>query len=504
MLPDSTETLHSFLSVTGWDLPEWMASIRMPRKPFEHQREDIKFFCEHDRFGLFSQPGVGKTLPMQAFGVLLVTYGNGVIYIMPPILINQFKASFESNYPKIGDFVRIEALVGNPKERDALLENWGNFDYPDIVLMSYKMFVKYWEHFKERGFSMLFVDEATVVKTHTSQIHKAVKSFVEPTNGLGLVTGTPIESNVEDCFGLIKLIRPEAYGSKANFDYLHVIKDSYFNPTNHTTISKVVGYKNHDLLHRQLYAQGRRVLKSEVSDLPPRLFSEYLVALSPSHRALYDKMVEERMLEIRDELIDLTTAQSLYQAMQRVLLSPESFGEEIKDNTILDMLDAILESLDGRKVIVFAWFNKSVETIVKRYPHLSPVVINGQVTGKARDLAKQTFIEDANCGLMVMNPKSGGVGVDLLQHVCSDMVFAEPCALPGVFDQALGRLHRTGQRAETINVYLITAVKTVAVRLRNKLILRDKQQEDVVRDRRTVLQDLVGAYGLKGSFDDID
>jgi hypothetical protein len=88
-------------------------------------------------------------------------------------------------------------------------------------------------------------------------------------------------------------------------------------------MAKTIHYRDLDRLHDNLYAQARRVLKRQISDLPPRLFTEYLVKLSPKHLALYNQIVEERMLEIDEELIDMTTAQALYQATQQILLNPE-------------------------------------------------------------------------------------------------------------------------------------------------------------------------------------
>ncbi len=42
-------------------------------------------------------------------------------------------------------------------------------------------------------------------------------------------------------------------------------------------MAKTINYKELDRLHENLYAQARRVLKKDVSDLPPRIFTEYLV-----------------------------------------------------------------------------------------------------------------------------------------------------------------------------------------------------------------------------------
>ena len=279
-------------------------------------------------------------------------------------------------------------------------------------------------------------------------------------------------------------------------EYVHCVKENM--PPHLSHMAKTINYKELDKLHENLYAQSRRVLKKDVSDLPPRIFTEYLVDLSPKHIALYNQAVEDRMFEIEDELIDMTTAQALYQATQKILLNPEKFGSEIKDNTLFETLDSIIDSLEGRKIIVYAWFNASVETICERYKHLNPAKINGTVTGNLREANKQKFIQDDTCKMIVSNPKSGGVGIDLLQTVCSHVVYAEVCSQVGTFYQSIDRIHRRGQQDTSVNVYILVARNTVAVKLRNNLIEKDAWNESVTRDKRTILSELMGSEGIRG------
>jgi hypothetical protein len=84
------------------------------------------------------------------------------------------------------------------------------------------------------------------------------------------------------------------------------------------------------------------------------------------------------------------------------------------------------------------------------------------------------------------------VGVDQLQTVCSHVAFAEPIGVPGLFEQAIARVHRTGQQQQTINIYLFTAMKTVAVKLRNDLVKKEHTANMAVRDAKTLLFDLLG------------
>lgn len=480
----------------------WQETIEMSRTPFSHQIIDLKFMGHHLRSGILNEPGVGKTLPIQGYALWLVgRTGNKVVCVMPPILIPQFNQTLRSNYPGVDNHINIEMLNGSPAQRDKQWQTWVDGKFPEILLMSYIMFVKYYEDLLEKGYNCVIVDEATAVKNPTSKIHKAVRLFSGDDNGVVLVTGTPVETNIEDAYGLIKILTPNIYTSYKNFEWKHCIRYAIFVPSKGREVYQTQGYKALDELHDNLFKAARRVLKADVSDLPPRLISEYLVDLSPKHKKLYNQIVNDRLLEIGEELIDMTTAQALYQAMQQTLLNPKKYGADIPENTLFEALDEIVSELEGRKIMVYAWFNESVDTICERYQHLNPAKLNGSVTGEAREKEKQKFITDETCKMVVANPKSGGVGIDGFQHVCSHVVYAEVCPFVGTFQQSVDRLHRTGQKEDSVNVYILVAKDTVAVKLRNDLVKKDALQESAVRDKRAILSDLQGVGGLQGRLD---
>jgi SNF2 family DNA or RNA helicase len=352
---------------------------------------------------------------------------------------------------------------------------------------------------KGLGYTFLVCDEAHKLKNPTSQIHQAVCAYVQPelgegSEGLVMATGSPIETNVEDAYGLIKLIDPTRYGSVRAFESLHCVMMP------NSPYRKVVGYQNLDHLYRVLYAKGRRVTKQQAfPEMPARVVTEVEVTLSPAHRELYKKLVRERVLELADGLIDATQQQSLYNFSQRILVCPNQFTDKpIKDNAVLAAMDDILDSMGNRKVIVFAWYQESVATIATHLKKRNPVIINGTVTSNQREAAKQAFINDPNCTALVANPKSGGVGLDGFQQVCSYAIFADICPHPGAFDQAVSRIDRSGQ-TETINIYLLVPTGTVAVKLRNDLCRKESNANEVVQDKKALISELLGEQGLQGS-----
>ena len=141
--------------------------------------------------------------------------------------------------------------------------------------------------------------------------------------------------------------------------------------------------------------------------------------------------------------------------------------------------------------MLFSWYKQSIDKLKIHLKKYNPAIINGSVTAKAREKAKESFIIDPKCKVMIANPLSGGVGIDGWQKVCSYIIFVEVCPFPGAFEQAVGRLERSGQ-TETVNVYLLVPSGTISVKLRNDLIRKEGDANQAVRDKKTLLAEMLG------------
>lgn len=349
----------------------------------------------------------------------------------------------------------------------------------------------------QRGYTDVKVDEANCVSSHANDIHQAVKRFAGPvaeSNGVTLATGTPINNSPQDAYGLFALLNPRRYGSKRAFDRHHVVSENF------AGFNQVVGYQNLDFLYQGLYSIGRRITKRQVLDMPPKVITEVPVELKDDHFKLYRILCNERVLELKDgEVLDATQAIAFYHAAQQMLLTPWDYGE-VRDNALLEALDQIVKGLDGRKVVIYCWYRRSVQTLMNRFKSLNPVALYGDISPQEKENNKSRFIEDPTCKVFILQIKAGGVGVDGLQTVCSDAVYAEIPTVPGVWGQSMDRLYRIGQQS-TVNVYLLVPLRTIAVKLRNNLISKEDTANQVVRDKKRLLADLLGEEGLRGTLD---
>lgn len=490
-------TLERYLQEAGiGDIPEWASKVIVNINddpeliPFHHQVTGLSQAAYWERFGLYDDTGTGKSLISQGYVAYQSGLGNKVVGIMPPILLAQYNETIRGNLKGIDDYLDIQVFNQTPKKRADLMGKWRATDtWPDLLLMSYQMFLKHWREL-QFDYPVLIADEAQALKNPGSKIHAAVYTYIggrslDETNFLPM-TGTPIHNGLKDAYGLIRLITPDRYSSWDNFAMLHCV----FNPN--VKYEQIMAYKNHEHLYHGLYLQARRVLKSEVLDMPEKLVSKVPVWLDAKHKKLYDTLARERVLEMGDEIIDAIHQSSLRMKLMQLVSTPEDFSEDKVKNQWLSAVDEVVDTVgpNTNKIIIFGHFNKTLEKLFHHYKEFNPAIIYGGSLCKDSTKEKLKFQTDDTCRMLIAQPKSAGAGLDF-QRVCSNVLFAEPTGVPGDVQQCSDRVYRAGQD-ETVNIYFLEVIDTSYSRILEQMLHKEGEANIVYRDNKELLRDLIG------------
>ncbi len=486
------------------DRLEWATTIPVVlpdgNDPFPHQIKNINRALCFDRYGIFDEPGTGKTFSMQAVAMYYAGFGNKVVVVMPPALLIQFRESFHDTFPGFDAHFSLHILNQGPKERDRLFRSWESSGYPDFMLMSYELFSKLDSNggiaylLKQAGYSYLICDEAQNLKNPSSNRHKVVAWFLGDKRGrkgsdagLLLATGTPTHNSLLDAYGLIKLITPGKYNSKRAFERVHCIYTMQSNG-----FHKLIGFRNKDALHRALYAQASRVTKDKVFSMIPPTLITVPVELHPGHKALYKKLLTERILEIGDKVISAVTAQSLRQKALRIVTTPHNFTDKPVRNAVLDAVSTLIDGIDienREKVVMFCNYQDTVEFFARKFEHLGAVTLYGGTGNNQKSI--NAFLKDDKCRILVAHPRSGGVGLNL-QSVCRYVIFVEPVSVPGDFRQAMERVYRPGQK-RPVTVWIVKAVGTTSPYMIRNMLRKEGESAEVNLDRSELLKQLTGS-----------
>ncbi len=445
--------------------------ITVALNPHDYQLEDLDKLLKWQRCSNYSEVGTGKSLVSYLYIMSKLYEGKKVLVIQPPPLLIQYARNFNviQNHP-----FSIEIIEKDRGKRHSHMDVWDETGvFPDVLMMGYQLFVKYFKYLNSTGkYQVLVADEAHALSNAATKTFQAFYMSVYSRNmNLLTMTATPVVTELRSAYGHIKLKTPEAYTNLDHFDRVHTVwRISDF--------GKVVDhYQNVAVLETHLNNHSVRRIAADVLSLEDPTINEMYVHLSPKHFLLYRTLLEEHMLELGDEVLLAKNQQALRQMALRIITNLESYTEDKLEDNPLDTLKEIVDSIPG-KVAVFVHFKATVKKLNRVFHKLNPALVYGDshVQGNV-----DKFLDDPTCRIAILNYQSGGAGINL-QSVCSHVIFFEATGSPGQLTQALGRVHRQGQ-TQPVVAWLFNYSNTKSSKLFGKAFDRSGDIKIVMDDK---------------------
>lgn len=474
------------------------ANIILPYAPRTDQVEALRKQVLLKRFGLFSEARCGKSISFTTAAIYFAHHGIKSLILMPPALFLQYQELWYSIENNPASFKVFNLTAAS---RSASLSAWRQAPptAPDVLVMTKEIFKKHLKELLYIGYKNLVYDEAHLgLQSRRSHMYEAVLEFVNysGTHRLTLSTGTPLPNELLTAYPTISLINPGAYFGVGHFERTHV--NYGLIQMGHRQFKKVVGYNNIPLLHQNLYLNAHRATKAEVLKLKTPNVQVVPVELSKAHQRLYRRLLTERVLEVRGEVVNAVQAQALRQTALQMISNPDAYSEAPIENRVLDTVETLIEtlgvgagagaqSMDG-KVVVFANYNRTVRALAERLKVYNPAMVYGPGTDNAKQAER--FKKDQTCRVLVANPVSGGVGLTL-GGVSSVAIFAEPTSSPGAFDQAASRIMLDGQ-TEPVSVYILKVLHTLSPRQIELMLRKAGEVKEANQDKKSLLDELLG------------
>lgn len=180
-----------------------------------------------------------------------------------------------------------------------------------------------------------------------------------------------------------------------------------------------VGVKNLDELHELIKPHSVRVLKTQVLDLPPKLYTKRHFLLSKEQRRVYNALRDEYMAELNGELVTAEMAIVRLLRLQQITCGylPSDDLERLHLFDENPRMDAALETIGDStgQGIICARFTQDIDQICKRMRETGRKAfrIDGTVSERDRQRAKEAF--KAGDGDLVVNPAAMSEGHTLTE-----------------------------------------------------------------------------------------
>lgn len=449
-------------------------------EPYAHQRAGLEFLTHIESGALLWEMGLGKT--KTAIDYCEWLSAARVLVICP----NTVKRNWVLEIAKHAGHVDYVLPTGTLPVRAKALGT-ARYTILNCEALSYPVMAK---ALKEIEWDVVIADESTRFKSpkasRTKVLHK-----LKAAHRL-ILTGTPITNTAEDAWAQFHFIAPGLLGSWWGFMDRYLDKDRFGN---------VVGTKKHMVndLAARIESRSYRILKSEVLDLPPKVYSDRHVELAGDQAKAYKQMRDELRVAMAGQSFEAFNV--LTQLLRLTQITAGLIGEQGKyqwvedGNAKLAELDAIVnEEAKGEQLVIFGIYQRELEELAKRYVVARDRDDLGIIYGPTPERVRHELIEQFQAGrrrLLFIQSRTGGIGINLTAAQTA-VYYTRGWSLEEYL-QSQDRLHRIGQTGTVNIVHLVaqgTVDETIAKALATKQSLADHLTGDFARKlARDVLGD---------------
>ena len=448
----------------------------------DYQKYAVKFIEEHPVSALLLDMGLGKTITtLTAINNLMFDmFEVRKVLIIGPLRVARDTWPTEIEKWEHLKHLRYSVVIGTPDERKAAL----NTD-ADIYIINREN-VDWLVSNTDFDYDMVVIDELSSFKNHQSKRFKALMKVRPKVKRIVGLTGTPASNGLMDLFAEFRLLdMGERLGR-----FIGQYRNEYFKPDKQNGYI-VYSYKPLPNAEKRIYEKISDITVSMKAvdhlKMPELISNEYTVKMSEEEKEKYKELKEELLLEVQDSEITAANAAALSNKLCQM-----SNGAIYDDdnrfipihNRKLDALDDIIESANGKPVLVAYWFKHDRTRIAERLSKLGIIY---------QELKSQQSIKNWNSGKLqvaLIHPASAGHGLNLQSGGNFLVWFGLTWSLE-LYSQTNARLWRQGQQSETVIIQHIVTKGTVDERILKALKEKDETQTALMSAVKAELEEYI-------------
>ena len=355
-------------------------------------------------------------------------------------------------------------VVGSVAERRRALQKKA-----DIYIVNRENLVWLYEHCK-MPFDMVVLDELSRFKNHQAKRFRAIKALRPKVKRIVGLTGTPSGNGLMDLWAEFRILdMGERLGR-----YISQYRNLYFKPDKRNGMV-VYSYKPLPGAEEAIYHQIADITVSmkatDYLEMPELVSVVKEVRLSEKEKERYDELKKSLVLELPGGEVTAANAASLTLKLSQMANGAiYTDGKDVAaiHDRKLDALEDLVESANGKSVLVAYWFKHDKDRIRERM--------------EARELKEPQDFTDWNAGkipVALIHPASAGHGLNLQQGGSILIWFGLTWSLE-LYQQTNARLWRQGQADKTVIIQHIVAKDTIDERILNVLEHKDGTQAALI------------------------
>lgn len=451
-------------------------------KPFDHQLQTWEQSRDALTFAAFWEQGTGKTkldIDTTAYqfteGLIdaaIVVAPNGVHRNW---ITDELPTHMNPDLPVRAFAYKSDAATA--KWHSAELSSLLNHNGLPFLAISYDAWMTergkkiVWDLMRKRRVK-LTLDESHRIKTPSAKRTQSIVRGGKHAVSRRVLSGTPITQGPFDLYSQIKFLEPDFWKRTLDIDSFTAFKSTFGiwekgmardAKGDLREYDALAGYQNLEELHAIIQPISSRVLKEDVLDLPPKLYTKRYYEMTPLQRRLYKELDEEFMTLLDNgELISAPLVITKLLRMQQVLCGYAPVDGDREPTELLDranmprlkLLRETMEDVTG-KAIVWATWTKDIEMILDMLRDLGrdPVRYDGKISDDERQRSKDRFKKGNATDFVAIQSMSEGL---TLNEAHTTVYYNNSYQLLHR-KQSEDRNHRAGQTNPVLYIDLVCA-----------------------------------------------
>ncbi|ESR63546.1 hypothetical protein CICLE_v10010331mg [Citrus x clementina] len=412
---------------------------------------------------LADEMGLGKTIQSIAF--LASLFGERIsphLVVAPLSTLRNWEREFATWAPQMNVeyefyFPKNPKKVKKKKSGQVVSESKQDRIKFDVLLTSYEMINLDSASLKPIKWQCMIVDEGHRLKNKDSKLFSSLKQY--STRHRVLLTGTPLQNNLDELFMLMHFLDAGKFGSLEEF------QEEFKDINQEEQISR---------LHRMLAPHLlRRVKKDVMKELPPKKELILRVELSSKQKEYYKAILTRNyqiltrrggaqisLINVVMELRKLCCHPYMLEGVEPDIEDTnESFKQLLESSGKLQLLDKMMVKLkeQGHRVLIYSQFQHMLDLLedyltFKKWQYER---IDGKVGGAERQIRIDRFnAKNSSRFCFLLSTRAGGLGINLA--TADTVIIYDSDWNPHADLQAMARAHRLGQTNKVMIFRLIT------------------------------------------------
>eukprot|EP00192_Tetraselmis_astigmatica_P001503 CAMPEP_0117687286 /NCGR_PEP_ID=MMETSP0804-20121206/23042_1 /TAXON_ID=1074897 /ORGANISM="Tetraselmis astigmatica, Strain CCMP880" /LENGTH=1720 /DNA_ID=CAMNT_0005499315 /DNA_START=24 /DNA_END=5186 /DNA_ORIENTATION=- len=385
----------------------------------------------------------------------------------------------------------------------------------DVLLTTYEMMLAEEATLKTMEWETMIVDEGHRLKNKASRLFQVLHGF--NTRQRTLLTGTPLQNNLDELFMLMHFLEPGKFSSLEDFQ---------------AQFSEVAAEEQMARLHTLLKPHLLRRLKKDVlKQMPPKKEQMVRVELSDQQKEYYKSVLTKsypvlvssrqaggqipaKLKNVVMELRKCCNHPYLFEGAESAALRSNSKEEIHQQLTAasgkLALLARMMPRLKaaGHRVLIYSQFSRMLDILEDWLAGAGwggYCRIDGSVSSAARQLRIDRFNKERDSYFcFLLSTRAGGLGINLA--TADTVIIFDSDWNPHNDLQAQARAHRLGQQ-KAVMIYRLVTRATIEERMmqqsKKKLMLEHvvvhKMSKDTAEYKQNELSDIL-RYGAQELF----